>query len=79
MKLDPFGYYSKRLTAETPPQENFPYFEDYPMNDNHWSVGEIFESGNITVKFLRPHNFLIDFDDSPESTQAGVVEKINTK
>eukprot|EP00331_Platyophrya_macrostoma_P034936 CAMPEP_0176444520 /NCGR_PEP_ID=MMETSP0127-20121128/23112_1 /TAXON_ID=938130 /ORGANISM="Platyophrya macrostoma, Strain WH" /LENGTH=172 /DNA_ID=CAMNT_0017830045 /DNA_START=92 /DNA_END=610 /DNA_ORIENTATION=+ len=42
--FDPFGYYShSRLTSEKRPDEFFPYFEVYPMNDSKWGVGEIFD------------------------------------
>jgi len=40
---DPFGFYSERLTAQKHVDEGFPYYLDYPMNDNRWGVGEVFD------------------------------------
>jgi len=43
LNYDPFGYYKDRLTAEKHIDNVFPYFLDYPVNDNKWHIGEIFE------------------------------------
>mgnify|MGYP006933356350 FL=1 len=64
--FDPFGYYShSRLTSEKRPDEFFPYFELYPMNDTKWGVGEIFDIGNCAIYLS---SFLTiptkDFDDT---------------
>jgi hypothetical protein len=47
LSFDPFGYYKKRLLSDRYPEQNMPYFEDYPMNDSHWNIFETFPEGAI--------------------------------
>lgn len=51
--FDPFGYYSgSRLVSEKRPDEYFPYFELYPMNDTKWGIGELFDIGTFKYQHL---------------------------
>ena len=42
LNYDPFGYYRPRLVSDSQPNEYLPYKGDYPMNDGHWNLWEIF-------------------------------------
>jgi len=55
LKHDPFGYYARKLTSEKRPEENFPIFEDYPMNDTRWDIWEIFEPDFDDTQFEKVH------------------------
>jgi len=50
LSFDPYGYYSKkRLTAEKYPEENMPYYEEYPQVDSHWTIPEVFNKGEKNI------------------------------
>ena len=37
---DPFGYYTSKNIYAIEKNENLPFFEDYPVNDSQWFIGE---------------------------------------
>ena len=37
---DPFGYYKDKNIYSLDKNENVPFYEDFPMNDNQWFIGE---------------------------------------
>ena len=39
---DPFGYYKQRTAYNLKRNENLPFFEDFPMPDSLWFIGENF-------------------------------------
>eukprot|EP01017_Pseudomicrothorax_dubius_P028949 TRINITY_DN3485_c0_g1_i1.p1 TRINITY_DN3485_c0_g1~~TRINITY_DN3485_c0_g1_i1.p1 ORF type:complete len:193 (+),score=57.38 TRINITY_DN3485_c0_g1_i1:115-693(+) len=54
--VDPFGYYSgDRRLSETAPSPQMPYYEDYPQNDSHWDIWEIFGKDVPTENVERKH------------------------
>ncbi len=65
MSFDPYGYYSKkRLTAEKYPEENMPYYEEYPQVDSHWTIPEVFNKGEENIFWQKLMHLLLDFDDT---------------
>lgn len=65
LSFDPYGYYSKkRLTAEKYPEENMPYYEEYPQVDSHWTIPEIFNKGEEQGFLKKKLMFRLDFDDT---------------
>jgi len=58
LEFDPFGYYKPRLLAGRHPEENFPYYEDYPMIDSHWDLWETF-GGILFLLMIDVRNFNI--------------------
>ncbi|EGR32627.1 hypothetical protein IMG5_076570 [Ichthyophthirius multifiliis] len=53
LKFDPFGYYSPRLLSENRPDENMPFYEDYPQNDSHWNMWEQFSDDFDNTNYER--------------------------
>lgn len=46
---DPYGYYKSKNIYSLDKEPNVPYYDDYPVNDSMWSIGQPYLNLSKTV------------------------------
>ena len=66
---DPYGYYKAKSVYSVDKNPNVPFYEDYPVNDSQWFIGENYVNlGTLKIP---------DYENELKIDQLAVVQKEN--